>query len=228
MSTGKLCSQCGREKQLFHGTECRHYQTLNIIDRLQALLQAEPTRANTIRLNSQPFLEAHGVTWEEMIACSALRSSSMDTIGINWCKDAFERYDKSDNQEDKTMILDNVISILFCFNHNVTLAIFPGCPYCLRTPQECEAGRKLSEEQLKQFLSTRIKFPPEVETTLQRTSYGLTHLCLNMFGMLIAAFEANPATGSITAVQIAILLRECHQFAQMTTLLREVDRLIDE
>lgn len=225
----KLCSSCGRPKDLLHYQDCRRNRTADIIAKVNTLLETHPSIRDEIKGFSQHFLKAYRLTWEELATFPHLAPIGCDEVGIHWCHKSFELFDQTEPFQEKVTILDNIIAILFCYDMNSRVQpVDNPCSTCGKSRTECLQARQDIEQSLKSALTSRIEFPPAIETKIRETTFGMTHLAFNMFRMLLGTFDANREdTRAITARQICRLIIEFIEYAEFQKLLGETDKLID-
>jgi hypothetical protein len=231
-SEPKLCSSCGRPKQLFHAQECRRFQTVDIITKLNTILVAEPVIRDHIKVLNADFFTATNSTWDELITFKELASIGCDYIGLNWCQRAFKFFNEKTADPERVAILDNVISILYWYNENSTRSRSPSqfsdeCPHCGKSESECAAARLVAEFNVKEAITSRIEFPDALETKFKTTTFGWTHVAFNLFRQLLMTFDKNwQETCGITAQQIYHLVMVFLEYHQVMTMISHADTAI--
>ena len=222
----KKCEKCGKDKYFGHFQECHLNQTRNIINTIKQILSRDTDIRDKIKEFSVNFLEKYKLTWEQLVDFENLSRVGLDTVGANWCRQSFKYYEQIEDRQGKQTILDNIISVLFCYDINSTIPITNDiCQTCNKSIEKCRTDRSIYEQKLKEYILESVTFQEEDMVKFRKT-YGMTHLSFMMFHALLNAFHAVDETYMFTAKQIYYLIIEYIYYAEFQKLMCEVDRMI--
>jgi len=224
----ETCKICGKPKEFFHLQECKKNQTLDIIQKVNTLLKEHPQIRDRICELSTDFLQYNNLTWDELITFQHLAKIGCDDIGNYWCRSSLDLFNQTSSESEKVAILDNIISVLYCYDLNSKQAPSKEmCSYCGKSMTDCKQWRQEYERNLKEDLFSRIEFPDEVQKKFRETNFEMNHLSFNMFLILIGSFDANHQdTRSITARQIYSLIIQYIEYFEVVTMIAKADKLV--